>query len=110
MSIEMLLLMGSSGAEAGGGNFFFQFVTPFLLMFVVLYFLMIRPQQKRQQEIQQMINSLQKGDKVITSGGIYGTVVGVKDDIVVLRIAENVKVEFQKSAVIAVKEKASSSE
>ena len=70
--------------------------SPMLLMvgmFVILYFFMIRPQQKRHKEHQAMLKVLSKGDRVLTTGGIYGSVVGVKDDVVVLRIDENVKVE-----------------
>ncbi len=72
---------------------------PIILIFVIFYFLLIRPQQKRQKEHQKMVESLRKGDRVLTSGGIYGVVVGVKDNVVVLKIAENVKVEFAKSSV-----------
>lgn len=72
---------------------------PFILIFAVFWFLLIRPQQKRQREHQEMVSSLKKGDKVITNGGIHGTVVGVADRVVVLRIAENVKIEVAKNAV-----------
>lgn len=70
--------------------------SPMLLMvgmFVILYFFMIRPQQKRSKEHQAMLKTLSKGDKVMTSGGIFGSVVGVKDDRVVLRVDENCKIE-----------------
>jgi preprotein translocase subunit YajC len=63
-------------------------------MFAIMYFLMIRPQQKRQREHRQMLESLGKGDRVVTSGGIHGTIVGIKDDVVVLRIDENTKIEI----------------
>lgn len=82
----------------GGGNPFLTFL-PIILIFVIFYFLLIRPQQKRQREHQNMLERMSKGDRVVTSGGMYGTVVGVKDNIVVLRIAEDVKVEFAKSSV-----------
>jgi preprotein translocase subunit YajC len=72
---------------------------PIIGMIVIFYLLLIRPQQKRQKELQRMIDSLRKGDRVMTSGGIYGTVVGMRDNIVVLRIAENVKIEIAKSAI-----------
>ncbi len=83
--------------QAGGGGLIGLW--PIILIFVIFYFLLIRPQQKRQKEHQKMLESLRKGDRVLTSGGIYGTVVGVKDDVVVVKIAENVKVELAKSAV-----------
>jgi len=70
--------------------------SPMLLMvgmFAVLYLFMIRPQQKRAKEHQAMLKTLAKGDRVMTSGGLFGNVVGVKDDRVVLRLDENCKVE-----------------
>lgn len=87
----------TQGQQGGGGALIGLW--PIILIFVIFYFLLIRPQQKRQKEHQRMVESLKKGDRVLTSGGIYGTVVGVKENIVVLKIAENVKVEFAKSAV-----------
>jgi preprotein translocase subunit YajC len=83
------------------------FLLPLIGMFVIFYVLLIRPQQKRQRELQKMIESLRKGDRVMTTGGIYGTVVGVKDRIVVLRIAENVKIEVAKQAISALVERGS---
>jgi preprotein translocase subunit YajC len=64
--------------------------------------LLIRPQQKRQKETQKMIGALKKGDKVITASGLIGTVAGLRDDIVVVKIADNVKVEMLKNAITAV--------
>jgi len=78
---------------------------PFILIFVVFWFLLIRPQQKRQKEHQAMVSNLKKGDKVVTNGGIYGTVVGVADKAIVLRIAENVKVEVAKNAIASLQPK-----
>jgi len=75
---------------------------PFLLIFVVFYFLIIRPQKKRQSEHQKLLDNLKKGDRVLTQGGLFGTVVGVQKDRVTLKIADNVKVEYQKSAIVAV--------
>ncbi|MGQ9556848.1 MAG: preprotein translocase subunit YajC [Desulfurispora sp.] len=68
-------------------------------LFALLYFLMIRPQQQRQKKHQQMLKSLQVNDRVITIGGIYGTIVKIKEDSVILRLADNVRVEFLKSAI-----------
>ena len=72
---------------------------PIVLIFVIFYFLLIRPQQKRSKEHQKMLESITKGDRVLTSGGMYGVVVGIDADKVVLKVAENVKVEFAKSAI-----------
>jgi preprotein translocase subunit YajC len=74
-------------------------IVPILLMLVVFWFLLIRPQTKRQKEHQEMVASLKKGDKVVTNGGIYGSVVGVSDKVVVLRVADNVKLEVAKQCV-----------
>jgi len=87
-------------AQGGGGgsNPILTFL-PIILIFVIFYFLLIRPQQKRQKQHQSMLDQITKGDRVVTSGGLYGTVVGVKDNVVVLKIAEEVKAEFAKSSI-----------
>ena len=76
----------------------------FVPIFLILYLLLIRPQQQRQKKTEQMIKALKKGDRVVTTGGIIGTVVGVDDTKAVLRIADDVKVEFSKSSVVQVLE------
>lgn len=74
-----------------------------ILFFVVLYFLMIAPNQRKQKKWQEMLGKLKSGDRVTTNGGIRGTVLSVKDDVVVLRIQpDGVKLEFAKSAIAAV--------
>jgi preprotein translocase subunit YajC len=85
--------------QGGGGGGSWMSLLPIVLIFVIFYFLLIRPQQKKQREHQKMLEALQKGDKVMTSGGMFGTVIGVKENVVVLKIAENVKAEFAKSSV-----------
>ncbi len=71
----------------------------------IFYFMIIRPQQKRQKETQSMLEKVGKGDRVLTSGGMYGTVIGVDKDIVVLKVADNVKIEFSKASIVQVKER-----
>ncbi|TAJ10481.1 preprotein translocase subunit YajC [Marinilabiliaceae bacterium JC017] len=73
---------------------------PFVLIIVVFYFFMIRPQMKRQKELRKYREGLKKGDKVITTGGIYGKVFDVKDEHVVVEIADNVKIKIDKAAII----------
>jgi preprotein translocase subunit YajC len=74
-----------------------------VLFFVVLYFLMIAPNQKKQKKWQEMLGQLKSGDRVTTNGGIRGTILSVKDDVVVLRVQpDGVKLEFVKSAIAAV--------
>jgi preprotein translocase subunit YajC len=72
---------------------------PLILIMVIFYFLMILPAQRRQKKTTQMLKSLKTGDKVITNGGIYGTIVGLDDEAVQLRIAEQVKIKVTRSAV-----------
>ncbi len=72
---------------------------PIILIFVIFYFLLIAPARKKQKRLQEMINNLKNGDRVVTTGGIYGTVVGISEHIIQLRIAEKVKIDVSKSAI-----------
>mgnify|MGYP001317639889 CR=1 FL=1 len=72
----------------------------------IFYFMIIRPQQKRQKETAAMLASIRKGDRVLTSGGIFGVVVGTKgDDVVVLKVSDEVKMEFSRASIVQVKER-----
>lgn len=82
------------GAMGGLGMFL-----PLILIMVIFYFLMILPAQKRQKKINDLLKDLKNGDKVITNGGIYGTIVGLEDDAVQLRIADNVKMKVARNAI-----------
>lgn len=102
-----LIWMTGGGGEGQGGSW-----SPLLLlvlMFAVFYFLIIRPQQKRQRENQKMLASVDNGDRVLTSGGLIGNVVGTKEAdgvaILVLKIADNTKVEVSRSHVQQILEK-----
>ena len=98
--LSWLLVAGSPG-KGGSPNPLLS-MAPFVLIFVLFYMLFIVPKQKEQKKHDQMLRSLKKGDKVLTSGGMYGTVVGVKENVVVLKIADNVKAEFQLGSVQSV--------
>lgn len=88
---------------AGGGNQnAMAALIPIVLIVVVFYFLLIRPQQKRTKQHRSMTETLKAGDKVVTVGGIRGTVAGVDQQTVILRIADNVKVTLNKSAIAGV--------
>ena len=76
---------------------------PLILIFVIFYFLLIRPQKAKEKEHRKMLSSLNKNDEVVTSSGIHGTIVNVKDKTVILRIDDNVKMEIEKNAVAYVK-------
>jgi len=95
-------LLVIQAAPARGTNPMLPLLIQMGAIFAIFYFLMIRPQQKRQKEVQKMLSGIKKGDRVVTASGLYGTVAGIKDDVVVLQIADNVKVEMVKSAVTGV--------
>ncbi|MDP2912854.1 MAG: preprotein translocase subunit YajC [Candidatus Omnitrophota bacterium] len=80
---------------------------PVILIFIVFYFLLIRPQKKTQEEHKKMIAALKKNDEVVTSGGIHGTIMNVKEDTVTLKVDDNVKVEVQKNSISTMRRKAS---
>lgn len=76
---------------------------PLVFIFIIFYFLLIRPQQKKQVEHQKMLSQLKKNDEVVTAGGIYGVVMNVKDDTIVLKVDDNVKIEVQKGSIATLK-------
>ena len=98
-SPETAHAMGATGAQAEGGGGGTSMLIMLVAIFAIFYFLMIRPESKRRKERQAMIDSLARGDKIVTIGGLYGEVQDVHDDKVVIRIAENLKVEVAKTAV-----------
>jgi len=94
---------GGSGAQAASGTG--QLVTTIItfgLVFVIFYFLIIRPQNKKQKETKRMLSALKKGDRVATAGGIRGTIASIRDDVVVLKVDGNTKIEFNRSAISGV--------
>ncbi len=92
--------MGTGGATggAGSGGGLTAFV-PLILMFAIFYFLLIRPQQKKAKEHQNMINSVKKGDRVITSGGIHGRITAVDDTTITLEVAEKVRIKVSRGNI-----------
>ncbi|HEV2298609.1 MAG TPA: preprotein translocase subunit YajC [Candidatus Acidoferrales bacterium] len=94
-------------AAAPGGSF--QFPILMLLLFGVAYFLMIMPAQRQRKKLAQMISALKNGDKIITNGGIYGTVVGLDNESIQLRIAEQVKIRVARSAIAGLQPEAKES-
>jgi len=91
-----LLLMASPEGEGGGLGAFI----PLLAVIAIFYFFMIRPQMRRQKEVRQFRENLKEGDKVLTIGGIYGKIVKINDNTLLLEIAENVRVKVEKSGVV----------
>src|SRR5256885_7501088 len=86
----------ASASGPGGGIGFF---VPFIFIFIIMYFMLFRPQKKRQQEQQRLISTLKTGDKVVTNAGIHGLIANVKETTVMLKVADNVKIEVEKSSV-----------
>jgi preprotein translocase subunit YajC len=100
------MLMGAGASGSGGtksGNPLLSFL-PLLLIIVIMYLLLLRPQAKRQKEHRTMIDILKKGDRVLTAGGIIGTIAGVKEKegLLIVKIADDVKVEITRSSVAQV--------
>ncbi|KUP22728.1 preprotein translocase subunit YajC [Paenibacillus sp. DMB5] len=87
----------ASGTGSGGS--ILGLVGPFVLMFVVFYFLLIRPQQKKTKTRNAMLKALKKGDKIVTIGGLHGTIVELSDDIVVLRVNDVTKLTFDRGSI-----------
>ncbi len=95
----------SGGSGGGGGTQLVTMLVTFGLIIVVFYFLVIRPQNRKQKDAKRMLESVRKGDRVVTIGGMHGYVESVKDDAVVLKVDENVKLKFNKSAIQTVLER-----
>ena len=100
------LLMGAppaAGAEgaSGPGGLIGSFL-PFIAIIAIFYFLIIRPQSKKRKETEKMHSNLKKGDRVVTIGGLYGTIHSVKDTTVIIKVDEGVKLEFLRSAISSV--------
>ncbi len=91
--------MGATGAQGEGGGGGSSMLIMLVAIFAIFYFLMIRPESKRRKERQSMIDSLARGDKIVTIGGLHGEVQDVHDDKIVIRIAEDLKVEVAKTAI-----------
>lgn len=102
MSVATSLAM-LAAAPAGGMGGGLVGMLPILLLIPVMYFLMIRPQQKRQKQWQEMLSGIKSGDRITTSGGIRGTIISIKDDVVIVKVApDGIKMEVAKSAIASV--------
>ena len=86
----------------GGGGSFISTIIMFGAIFLIFYFMIIRPQQKRSKEREKMLSNIQKGDKIVTSGGLHGTIAGLDEKTVLLQVGDNVKLKFERSAISSV--------
>lgn len=97
-----LLAMAPPPSGGGAGDQLFSTLIMFALIIGIFYFLILRPQQKRQKERQKLLEAVKKGDKVITAGGLHATVAGLDEKTVLLQVADNVKMKFDRTAVATI--------
>ena len=90
---------GGGATSSGGG---FNLFVPLIFFLIIFYFILIRPQSQRQKQQQQLIHALKTGDRVVTNSGIHGLIANVKDSTVIVKVADNVKIEMEKSAIASV--------
>lgn len=105
MNLTDVVFLAQAAAPAAGPAEqppFFMSIAPLIFVFVIFYFLLIRPQQKRAKEHAALVAAIKTGDKVITSSGIHGIVANVKDKTVLVKVADNVKLEFDRAAITSI--------
>ena len=107
MTLNLILLQAAEGAAQQGSQWFWIMM---ILIFAVFYFFMIRPQTKKQKELQKQRESMKKGDKVVTAGGIYGEIKEVQDTTFIITIAKDVTIKVSKESVFADASDAASAE
>lgn len=97
LDIAFAMAPPPEGAEGGGG--IMSILPPMIMMFLIFYFILIRPQQKKQKEQRKMLDDLKEGDNVITMSGIHGTIRKLKDDVITLQIADNVRIKINRASI-----------
>ncbi|HMN49785.1 MAG TPA: preprotein translocase subunit YajC [Ignavibacteriaceae bacterium] len=96
--MNILLAMAPQGGDGGGGSLISTLIM-FGAIFAIFYFMIIRPQQKRAKEREKLLSNIEKGDKIITSGGVHATIVGIEEKTVLIEVAPNVKIKIERSAI-----------
>ena len=97
MNLDRLLL--AMGTPQQGANPLVSFI-PLIAMLAIFYFILVLPMKKKQQKVQAFLQALKEGDRIVTSGGLFGTITRLKDDAVQLQIAQNVKVDVSRAAIV----------
>lgn len=92
------ILAQTPAAPASGSSGIGAFI-PFIFIFIIMYFVLLRPQMRRQKEQQRLVSALKTGDRVVTNAGIHGLISNVKDTTVIVKVADNVKIEMEKTAI-----------
>lgn len=98
--MNQLIFAMAPGGEGGGS--LVSTLIMFGAIFLIFYFMIIRPQQKRAKEKEKLLSNLEKGDKVVTNGGIYGVIAGLEDKTALLQVSDNVKIKIDRSAITTV--------
>jgi preprotein translocase subunit YajC len=93
------LFLAQAPAPASGAGSGLISMLPFVFIFIIMYYVMLRPQMRRQKEQAKLVSALKTGDKVVTASGIHGMISNVKDTTVIVKVADNVKIEMEKTAV-----------
>jgi preprotein translocase subunit YajC len=96
---DLVFAMGGGQGQGGAEGAGFGAFIPLILMFAIFYFLLIRPQQKRTKQHREMIASLKKGDRVVTTGGLHGQITGLTDDVITMEIAPKVRVKVSRQSI-----------
>ncbi len=96
--MDILIAMTPQGGEGGGGSLISTLIM-FGAIFAIFYFMIIRPQQKRAKEREKLLSNIEKGDKIVTSGGVHATIVGIEEKTVLIEIAPNVKIKIERSGI-----------
>jgi preprotein translocase subunit YajC len=109
-AVEFLAQAAAPGGPGPSGAQQFMGILPMILLFAAMYFFMIAPQRKKQKEHEKMLKSLESGDEIVTSGGIFGTITNVKEDRFVIRVFDNTKIEVGKGFIQTVLKKAGADE
>ena len=102
MNISDLLILAQAAPAAQAQSNPLMSMMPLVFIFVIFYFVLSRPQQKKAKDPQKLIESVKTGDQVVTNAGIHGTVSNVKDKTIIVKVADNVKIEFDRAAVVTV--------
>ena len=103
--INLAYALGSGAGGAGGQGGGFGAFVPLILMFAIFYFLLIRPQQKKAKMHKEMVNTLKKGDRVVSSGGLHGLVTGITDTVITMEVAPKVRVKVSRGSIAGVAQK-----
>ncbi len=96
---SLVYAMGTGGSGTGGEGGGFGMFIPIILMFAIFYFLLIRPQQKKAKEHRELLNALKVGDNILTNGGLYGKITGLKENTVTIEIAPKVRVKVSRGSI-----------